>query len=76
MKLVFLLKTVAALTAAESGHCWPTEDGLNNSIRSRPSTLEVDSALEWWKGLVGIAGVMLLMYTFYSFVRENYNFGA
>ena len=75
MRPAFLLNTLAVLTAAESGH-WSTEDGLESWNRSTPSTLEEDLALEWWKGVVGIAGVMLLMYTLYSFVREHYNFGA
>ena len=78
MTAVFLLKTLATLVEAESRH-WSTEDGLQNTIPPLSTTLEEDSsdsALEWWKGIVGIAGVMLLMYTLYSFVREHYNFGA
>ena len=78
MTAVFLLKTLATLVKAESGH-WSTEDGLHNTNRPLSTTLEensTDSTLEWWKGIVGIAGVMLLMYTLYSFVREHYNFGA
>ena len=75
MKPAFLLKIFATLTAAESGH-WSTEDGFKNSTSPTPLTLEEDSDLEWWKGIVGIAGVMLLMYTLYSFVREHYNFAA
>ena len=78
MTAVFLLKTLATLVKAESGH-WSTEDELHNTIRPLSMTLEeksTDSTLEWWKGIVGIAGVMLLMYTLYSFVREHYNFGA
>ena len=78
MTAVFLLKTLATLVEAESRH-WSTEDGLQNTIPPLSTTLEEDSSdstLEWWKGIVGIAGVMLLMYTLYSFVREHYNFGA
>ena len=78
MTAVFLLKTLATLVEAESRH-WSTEDGLQNTIPPLSTTLEEDSSdstLEWWKGIVGIAGVMLLMYTLYSFVREHYNFGS
>ena len=69
MKPIFLLKTVTALTVTESQN-WSTEDGLESyQIKSTPSTLEEDSSLEWWQGLIGIAGLMLLFYTLYSFVR-------